>query len=63
MIEINKVSKTFGKNKVLNEISLEVRNGEIVGYVGLNGTGKTTTIRVAVGVPLHNGILKSFRSI
>lgn len=56
MIEINSVSKSFGKLKALDNVSFKVSDGEIVGYVGLNGAGKTTTIRIAVGVlPADSG--------
>lgn len=48
-IEIQGVSRFFGKFKALDNVSFTVRNGEVVGYVGLNGAGKTTTIRIAVG--------------
>ncbi|MCC5990025.1 MAG: ABC transporter ATP-binding protein, partial [Thermosphaera sp.] len=50
MIEVNSVSKFFGRLKALDNVSFKVGNGEIAGYVGLNGAGKTTTIRIAVGV-------------
>ena len=44
------VSKSFGSRVALREASLEVRPGEIAGLVGLNGAGKTTAIRVALGL-------------
>jgi ABC-2 type transport system ATP-binding protein len=50
LIEVNSVSKCFGRLKALDNVSFKVGNGEITGYVGLNGAGKTTTIRIAVGV-------------
>ncbi|USO12859.1 hypothetical protein K9E67_12850 [Staphylococcus pseudintermedius] len=37
IFEINDVSKTFGKNKVLDAVDLSVNQGEIVGLLGLNG--------------------------
>jgi len=49
-IQIDHVSKSFGKIQALRDVSFTVRNGVLVGYVGLNGAGKTTTIRIATGV-------------
>ena len=50
MIEVSSLTKIFGNFKALDNVTFEVKNGEVVGYVGLNGSGKTTTIRIAVGV-------------
>jgi len=50
VVEVNEVSKSFGRVKALDGVSFAVSNSEVVGYVGLNGAGKTTTIRIAVGV-------------
>jgi ABC-2 type transport system ATP-binding protein len=44
------VSKRFERVMALHRMSFEVRNGEVAGYVEPNGTGKTNTIRIAVGV-------------
>jgi len=49
-IQIDHVSKSFGKIQALRDVSFTVRNGVLIGYVGLNGAGKTTTIRIATGV-------------
>jgi ABC-type multidrug transport system ATPase subunit len=43
---INHLSKTFGKNQVLDDISLTVKSGEIFCYLGPNGAGKMTTLRI-----------------
>ena len=40
------VSKSFGKRKVIDNISLKVNSGEIFGFLGPNGSGKTTTIKM-----------------
>ncbi len=42
--------KSFGDKKVVNEISIEVNNGEVVGLLGPNGAGKTTTFYMFVGI-------------
>ena len=51
MIQINNITKTFSKNKkVIENLSLEVKDGEIFGFLGPNGAGKTTTIKMITGV-------------
>jgi len=50
MIKLTKVSKKFDAQEVINNISLEIKQGEIIGLLGPNGAGKTTTIRMIAGV-------------
>lgn len=50
ILEIKNVSKYFGKKKIIDGISLEVKEGEIYGFLGPNGAGKTTTIKMALGL-------------
>lgn len=50
VIKLESITKRFGKAKVLNKISLEVDQGEILGFIGPNGAGKTTTTRVLLGM-------------
>lgn len=50
MITLSRVSKSFGSHLVLDEISFSLSPGEIVGFVGANGSGKTTTMRVIMGL-------------
>lgn len=51
MIEFKEVSKTFNNNvKALDNISFSVESGEIVGFIGPNGSGKTTTIKLLTGI-------------
>jgi ABC-type multidrug transport system ATPase subunit len=44
-IEIHGLSKNFGAVKAVDRINVTVRRGEIYGFLGLNGAGKTTIIR------------------
>ncbi|MBN2253925.1 MAG: ATP-binding cassette domain-containing protein, partial [Kosmotogaceae bacterium] len=46
MISCSKLTKTFDKEPVVNEVDLSVSSGEIYGFLGPNGAGKTTTIRM-----------------
>ena len=48
-IELQGVSKHFGRVEAVNDISLSVEPGQFVGLVGHNGAGKTTTIRMLTG--------------
>ncbi len=55
MIKINKVSKSFRKNRVLDGIELEIERGDRIALVGSNGAGKTTLIRCLLGEYVHEG--------
>jgi ABC-2 type transport system ATP-binding protein len=46
MITASNLSKYFGSTRALNDISFEVKKGEVLGFLGPNGAGKTTTMRV-----------------
>lgn len=50
MIEFKKVSKRFGQKQVLNELSFQVRRGEILFLLGRSGVGKSVTLRHLVGL-------------
>ena len=45
-IETSRLVKTFGDNRAVDEIDLQVKAGSIYGLLGPNGAGKTTTVRV-----------------
>lgn len=49
MIVLKNVTKTFGSKRALHDVSLHIKEGEIVGLLGPNGAGKTTTMRLIVG--------------
>lgn len=49
-IEINKLTKYYGKHLGISDVSLSVNEGEVFGFIGPNGSGKSTTIRVLLGL-------------
>ncbi len=49
-IEVNKLTKKFGKFTSVDAISFSVREGEVFGFLGANGAGKSTTIRMLIGI-------------
>jgi len=55
MIQINHVSKTFRRTKVLDGIDLTINKGDRIALVGSNGAGKTTLIRCLLGEYIHEG--------
>ncbi len=58
-VEIEQVSKSFGKVIAVNELSLNVPNGSIYGFIGPNGSGKTTTLRMIMNIYYpDNGMIR-----
>ncbi len=55
-ISVNRVSKIYGEQKALNNVSFEVKPGEIVGFLGPNGAGKSTMMKIITGyIPQNEG--------
>lgn len=52
LLKLEGISKSFGKKKILNNLDLELREGEILGLIGKSGCGKSTLIKILVGY--HN---------
>lgn len=55
LIEIKQLSKNFGQQTVLDGIDLNIESGRIVGLVGPNGSGKTTTLKAILGLTSYEG--------
>lgn len=49
ILEVNNLSKSFGKVQALDQVSFTIQPGEIFGFIGPNGAGKSTTIRTLLG--------------
>lgn len=54
MIEAKSLCKSYGSRMAIDEVSFNVKNGEIVGFLGPNGAGKTTTMKILTGYMAPN---------
>lgn len=50
VIELNQLTKSYGKARGISDVNLNVEQGEIFGFIGPNGAGKSTTIRTLLGL-------------
>src|SRR5215472_12068067 len=50
ILETDDLTKAYGKRVVVDSLSLQVERGDIFGFLGQNGAGKSTTIRMALGL-------------
>ena len=58
ILEIQRVAKTYGEKKVLNNVNLEIERGEKIAFVGQNGQGKSTLAKIIVSEIDHEGYVK-----
>ena len=49
MIQVENLTRRYGAIHAIQDVSFEVRKGEVVGFLGPNGAGKTTTMRILTG--------------
>ncbi|MDZ7548637.1 ATP-binding cassette domain-containing protein, partial [Clostridium perfringens] len=54
VIRTSNITKIYKKRKVLANLSINIKKGDIYGFVGKNGAGKTTMIRVLTGLVIPN---------
>ena len=50
MLSAKNLNKSYGKNKVLNGLELEVASGSVLGFIGPNGAGKSTAMKIICGI-------------
>jgi lipopolysaccharide export system ATP-binding protein len=64
-LALRQLVKSYGRRRVVDDVSLNVRQGEIVGLLGANGAGKTTTFYMAVGLerPQEGSIFLNGRDV
>ena len=55
VIDVHGLRKSFGTRRVVDGLDLEVAAGQICGFLGANGSGKTTTIRMLCGLLVPDG--------
>ena len=60
-LNINNLTKFYGANKIFERISFEVKTGERIGLIGTNGCGKTTLMKILMGVEDYKEGNISFR--
>lgn len=53
LLKIEKLNKYFGKKHILKDVSFSIDKGDILGFIGPNGSGKTTTIKIALGLQYY----------
>ena len=63
IVQINGLTKLFGSNKAVDNVSMNIYKGDIYGFIGRNGAGKTTLIRVLLGLASKtSGNIKLFNT-
>ena len=55
MLVIRNLTKRYGEKLAVDDLSIEIKNGEIYGFIGHNGAGKTTTLKAVTGILNYDG--------
>src|SRR5215475_15884099 len=59
MIEVQHLTKRYGDLTAVSDVSFSIASGQILGFLGPNGSGKTTTMRIITGfLPANSGTVK-----
>ena len=56
LLECQNLCKSFGKKQILKDVSFEIDEGDILAFIGPNGSGKTTTIKLILGLQNNDEI-------
>ena len=59
-VEVENLSKQYGRTTVLHDINLSIGAGEVVGLIGPNGAGKSTLLKAIMGLIKYSGKLSIF---
>ena len=61
ILNVEKVSKTFGEKVLLDKVTLGINKGDKVGVIGVNGTGKSTLLKIIAGIeePDEGNVIKA----
>ena len=55
ILNVEKVSKTYGEKQLFDEVTLGVNKGDKIGVIGVNGTGKSTFLKIIAGLEAVTG--------
>lgn len=59
LLSITDLEKSYSTKKILNGVNLQIKKGEILGFIGANGAGKTTTLNIITGIlDYENGMVE-----
>ena len=63
IIQLENISKKYKKREILKNINISVEDSEIIGIIGANGTGKSTLLKIMLGLTKqNNGVIKYFNN-
>ena len=63
IIKIDNLNKSFGDVKAVNNLSFQVKRGELFAFLGVNGAGKSTTIEMILGLKKPDAVICCYSEI